>query len=276
MKAFLKSAAFRVLIIVLLLLSAGIVLAGFIPSGATPANAVVSALFSPLQSVASLAAEKLEVFSLSFRSAAVLAEENARLSEENAKLKEQLVDYAQAKERNELYAQFYGLKSQNDSYEFTEAAVVGRAPDGGCGTFTLNRGSAHGIKVDCPVVYGNNLVGTVTACGANSSTVTTLLNPALNLGAYALNSSEELFTTTDPELAAQGLCKAPGLTAASMLANGSVICTSGVSGKYPRGLIIGTVTEILPDTASFSDYAVIAPGAKIAQIQDVFVITAFD
>jgi len=274
MKAFLKSTAFRALIIVLVLLFTGSVLASFVPSGATPVNAVVSAIFSPLQSAAAFAAEKLNVFSLSFRSAAVLSEENARLAEENAQLKEQLVDYAQTKERNELYAQLYELKASNEDHKYMDAAVVGRTPD--YGTLTLNRGSAHGIRVNNPVVYGKNLVGTVTAVSVNSSTVNTLLNPGLNVGAYALNSSEELFTTTDAELAAQGLCKAPNLTAGSMLANGSVICTSGVTGLYPRGLIIGTVTEILDDLASISTYAVIAPGAPIAQVRDVFVIIEFD
>ncbi|MDR3345043.1 MAG: rod shape-determining protein MreC [Oscillospiraceae bacterium] len=276
MKAFLKSTAFRVLVIVLLLLALGSVLAGFLPSGSTPANSVVSAVFSPLQSIAAMAAERLNVFALSFRSASVLAEENARLAEENAKIKEELVDYAQAKEKIELYEAFYELKSQNDDYKPVAAAVVGRAPDGGYGVFTLNRGTAHGIKVGCPVVYGKNLIGTVAACSANSSTVNTLLNPELNVGAYALNSAEELFTTTDPELAAQGLCKAPGLTAGSMLAANSVICTSGVTGKFPRGLIIGTVTEILDDPTSISAYAVIAPGTLIAQVRDVIIITAFD
>ncbi|MDR1409019.1 MAG: rod shape-determining protein MreC [Oscillospiraceae bacterium] len=276
MKAFLKSAAFRVLAMVVVLLALGSMLAGFMPSGATPANTVISAAFSPLQSLASTVAKKLDAFALSFRSSAVLAEENAKLAEENAKLKEDLVGYAQAKEKIDLYEAFYELKKQHEDYQPVPAAVVGRAPDGGYGVFTLNRGTAQGIKVGCPVVYGQNLVGKVSACTANSSTVITLLNPELNVGAYALNSSEALFTTTDNELAAEGLCKAPGLTANSTLAANSTICTSGVTGMFPRGLIIGTVTEIANDPVNISTYAVIAPGTIISQVRDVLVITAFD
>ncbi|MDR1805418.1 MAG: rod shape-determining protein MreC [Clostridium sp.] len=277
MRAFLKSTAFRVLVIIVALLALGSLLAGLLPSGTSPANSVVSAVFAPVQSVAAKLAERLDGFALSFRSAAVLAEENEKLKKENDELKEQLVDYAQAKEKNELYEKIYELKSENEDFKYASASVVGRGDDGASAVFTLNAGSAHGVKVGNPVVYGKNLVGTVVSCGINSCTVNTLLNPELNVGAYALNSSEALFTSTDAELAAQGLCKAPGLTRDSMLAANSVICTSGDTGLFPRGLIIGTVTELVDDPGgSISKYAVIAPGADIASLRDVFIITAFN
>ncbi|MDR0884172.1 MAG: rod shape-determining protein MreC [Oscillospiraceae bacterium] len=277
MKSFLKSTAFRALVIVVVLLALGSVLAGFLPSGTTPANAVVSALFSPLQQAASLAAKKLEVFQLSFQNAAALAEENKKLQEENEKIKQDLVDLDQAKQKIALYEEFYELKTQNEDFKPVVASVVGRAPDGGFATFTLGRGTAHGVRVGCPVVSGKNLVGTVTAAAANNCTVTTLLSPELSVGAYALNSSESLYVNTTKELAAEGLTRAPGLAKDSMLAPGSVVCTSGLSGLYPRGLIIGTVTELAdnPETGYVQD-AIIAPGAVINEIRDVFIITAFD
>ncbi|MCL2023972.1 MAG: rod shape-determining protein MreC [Oscillospiraceae bacterium] len=273
MKAFLKSAAFKTLAVVVGLLALGSLLASFMPTAATPANTIVGAIFSPLQTAASIAAERLEVFTLSFRSASHYAARVAELEATIAELKEQLVDYDKIKERNELYAQFYELKNENENFETAFASVVQRSPD--MSTFTLNRGTLNGIEVGNTVVFGHNLVGIVASVSLNSATVNTLMNPNLNVGAYAINSSEELFTTTDPELAAQGLIKTPNLTLNSMLANGSVICTSGVTGLYPRGLIIGTVTEILDDPSNISKFAVIAPGADISHVRDVFVITAF-
>ena len=68
----------------------------------------------------------------------------------------------------------------------------------------------------------------------------------------------------------------PGLKKTTSITGGSVICTSGIGGIYPKDLIIGTVEEVLNDTQTVSVYAVINPGVEIADLQDVFVIKSFD
>ncbi len=76
--------------------------------------------------------------------------------------------------------------------------------------------------------------------------------------------------------AADGLCTMPGLSSSTAVSPGGIVCTSGVGGIYPRDLIIGTVTKVEDSGTDISATAVIKPGADIASITDVFIITEFE
>ena len=74
----------------------------------------------------------------------------------------------------------------------------------------------------------------------------------------------------------KGLCRLPGLVKTTAVAPGATVVTSGIGGIFPRNLIIGTVKEIVDDPADISSYAVIEPGVKITDLEDVFIISSFD
>ena len=57
---------------------------------------------------------------------------------------------------------------------------------------------------------------------------------------------------------------------------GDIITTTGVSGIYPKNLIIGEVEDIGYDTYDTSYYALVKPYEDIRKIKDVAVITSFD
>ena len=54
---------------------------------------------------------------------------------------------------------------------------------------------------------------------------------------------------------------------------GDVIITSGYGGVYPKGLVIGTVSNVDVDTIGGSQVAYITPAADFSHLEEVFVIT---
>ena len=68
----------------------------------------------------------------------------------------------------------------------------------------------------------------------------------------------------------------PGLSSSTAVTAGGIVCTSGVGGKFPRDLIIGTIVDIVDGTVDISASAIIKPGVDFSNITDVFVITSFD
>lgn len=56
---------------------------------------------------------------------------------------------------------------------------------------------------------------------------------------------------------------------------GDIITTTGISGIYPKGLIVGEVVDICYDTYDTSYYAVIEPYDEIKNLKEVAVITNF-
>lgn len=118
-------------------------------------------------------------------------------------LREQLVDYEQAKYKNEFYQEFLGLKEEHSDYVFAEAAVIGRDAAGRFGTVTLNKGSINDIRVNDPVIYGEYLVGVVASVTPTQCTVNTILN-RMSVSAYEVRTRDLGFVTSTVELAEQG------------------------------------------------------------------------
>ena len=65
------------------------------------------------------------------------------------------------------------------------------------------------------------------------------------------------------------------LEADADIAVGDRIRTSGVNSYYPRGLLIGEITEILTDPATGVRSAVITPTSPLSDLRDVMVLTDF-
>ena len=65
------------------------------------------------------------------------------------------------------------------------------------------------------------------------------------------------------------------LDAATKITNESIICTAGIGGTVPKGLIIGTVDEIADESTDISSYAIITPGTSIEEINTCFILTDY-
>jgi len=55
---------------------------------------------------------------------------------------------------------------------------------------------------------------------------------------------------------------------------GDVIVTSGFGGIYPKGLVVGLVSELKNDTGGLLKVALLEPAVDFQRLEDVMVITA--
>ena len=273
---FFKSTAFKIFAVVSAALLVGSVFALFSRSGSSPLTSAVSFVFGPITRVSTYVAAKFEDLPISFKSSSALAVQVEELENQVDSLMEQLVDYEQVKHKNNFYQEFLELKEEHNDYEFVEAAIVGRDAADKLGYFTLNKGSAHGISKDDPVIYGEYLVGVVESVTPTQCTVSTILNPKVNVSAYEVRTRDLGYVTSSVALAREGYCQMPGLSSSTSVTAGGIVCTSGVGGKFPRDLIIGTIVDIVDGTVDISASAIIQPGVDFSNITDVFVITSFD
>ncbi|MEG1551898.1 MAG: rod shape-determining protein MreC, partial [Oscillospiraceae bacterium] len=84
------------------------------------------------------------------------------------------------------------------------------------------------------------------------------------------------YTTTTAKLGINGILKLSNLAKDTSVAPGGIVCTSGIGGVYPRGLIIGTVTAVNKEEGDISYYAEVKPEIDISAVGDAFVITDFE
>ncbi len=205
-----------------------------------------------------------------------LKAENEALKEEITKLREQLVDYYEIKQKNEQYETVLELKEANKDYQMLPATVIGRDPNDVFYGFSIDQGSLNGVSKNDPVITGDGVVGWVSEVYATSSRVTTLFSPNTKIGAMAKETRDTGVTSCDIQLADEGYIKLAYLTSENAIEAGDIITTTGLSGMYPKDLLIGTVKELRYEDNGVSQYALVEPFVDIKNVRDVFVITDFE
>ncbi|MCL2494921.1 MAG: rod shape-determining protein MreC [Oscillospiraceae bacterium] len=272
MKRFWKNTAVRAFAAVLAALVMGSLLSVASRAKTSPFTSAVGLIAGPLQGLCASLADYAKDFAAYFRSSAALQEELAKKDDELAFLRERLAGYDDALKKLLTYEKFLELKTENPSFQFAEASIIGLDAGGQFATFTLGRGSLSGIKAQNPVLYGKTLVGIVVKVELTTCTVETILNPHVSVAVYETASGEIGTAETTAQLGQQGLCAVPQLPRTTAIIPGTLICTSGRGGIYPKGLILGTVTDVIDDDQGVSAIALVQPAADFAALRDVFVL----
>ncbi len=276
MRNFLQGTKFRIALAIFTSLFLGVFFAAVSNSGSSPISAALSFITAPLQNAAVYISEFFDDFHGYFVSSKKYAEEAESLRSEISDLKSQLVDYNKALHKLEAYEDFLEVKDDNPDFTFIPATIVLRDSSDIYASFTINKGSSDGVKVNDPVIYGNALVGAVREVNENTSTVFTLFNPDVSVGAYEIRTREDCYVEAEPAFSADGLLRLSGLTKTTPVVSGGIVCTSGIGGIFPKDLIIGTIKELRNDEIGVSSYALVTPEADYSLLTDIFIITDFE
>lgn len=208
-----------------------------------------------------------------FGSVKALKEENEALKLENIELDKQLRDARGLEVENDSLREMLDLVKTENKMELKAAKVVSKEPSDWYGGFTINKGSKDGIKKDMPVITANYaLVGKITRVGTDWAEVMTVLDPECGVGGIIERSKVFGIVEGDFSLRYSGMCRFGYLERDADTEKGDYIETSGMGGIYPKGLLIGRITDIKEDNTNMSKYAVIEPLADISGIMQVLVV----
>ncbi len=276
MNNFFKSTTFKVLLAVAVVLICATVLATVVSNATSPLTNVVGFFTSPFQSVASNLSAKLDDVTGGFISSSAYRDRVAELEQQVAEYQAQLVDYEKTKKQLESYEEFLDVREKNPDYTWVYSTVIGRDSADMFGSFTINKGSNDGIKVNDAVIYSQYLVGVVTEVNPTSSVVRSVFDPSVNVAAYEIRTGELGYVNSTYQMAIDGTCALSALDRNTAISKGGIVCTSGTGGIFPKDLIIGTVASVKQSETDISAYAVIEPAVNSKDIHDCFVITAFE
>lgn len=198
------------------------------------------------------------------------------LQEANRELRARLVDYYDVKEENVRLWKFYGLKKENSDYTLIPAIVLRRDSNDEFYSFTIDKGTSSDISTGDPVMGENGLIGWISEADANTAKVVTILSPRTGIGAADNASKDSGIIKGSAKYADSNRTTFAKLSSDHKVQAGDIITTTGISGMFPKGLVIGEVRDIGYDTYDSSYYAVVEPYDDIRHIVDVAVITGFD
>lgn len=271
---FLRSGRFKILLFVLILLLFFMLRAAW-TGGLSPMIAQATGIWvTPLQKASSSISNTVSGYFQRYTRADEIARENEELREQINELRAQMVDYEQYKQENESLKKFLDIKELNPDFELEPAAVVARDPNDRFYSFTIDKGSMHGVSLRDPVICADGLVGVVKEVGANYSKVLTILDVAVDVGAYDVRTRDIGIVTGAVDLAGEGSCKLTYLPRESSATIGDLVVTTG-GGIFPKGLVIGTISQVKTEAGGISLYAVVRTTADIRSLTDVMVIKDF-
>ena len=129
---------------------------------------------------------------------------------------------------------------------------------------------------DCVVDAAGNLVGIIDVVGSNYSVMITVVDANLQMGGIVSRTDSTAMLEGDFTLMQEGRLKMTYLPENTELLTGDLVLTSGLTGIYPSGLVVGAIESLHTDPSGMSRYAVLAPAADLDRLVEVFIIKEFD
>lgn len=182
----------------------------------------------------------LNSFSQNVRDYFSLREVNLVLSDENAELRKKL-------EQQSQYINALPIQGSVDAeiinrFDFVSAKVINNSTDRFTNFITINKGNAEGIKPGMAVISAAGAIGKVKLTSQHFSVVTSLLNTDLRVSGLLKRTGH--FGTV------QWDGNDPQITELNFIPRhvkpmvGDTVITSGYSGIFPEGILIGTLSEV--------------------------------
>lgn len=228
----------------------------------------------PFRSAFNWCADGLQGFVDYFTEFDRISKENEELRKQNEELKKLQADLEVLKEENAWLRDFLDIKNQNTVFDFTDAVIIGKNSGSSHRTFTLNKGSLHGIEKGMVVITGQGLVGRINEVGLTTCEVICITDISSSIGALVERSA--MIGIVDGYY--EENCRfhyTTGFEDSSDIVVGDTVISSGKGSIYPYGLKIGTVIEVQLDDASRSVIATIQPSVDFDNLSRVMIIKSY-
>lgn len=277
MKNFLKNHGLWVLFAAAVIAVALAVMSVF-SNTSSPLTNVANIVASPFRSAYTAVATWFNDKQNYYRDNTALEEENAALRKRIAEMEETVRQAETDREENQRLRELLNLREQRRDLSDLEAAyITEHNVSNWTSSLTLNKGTVHGVENgDCVIDETGALVGMISKCGTNWSTVLTLVDTDTSIGAQVFRTKDLGVARGDFSLMGGDRLRLDYLPADCQLLAGDLVVTSGLGEYYPSGLVIGSVEEVQVDDSGAASYAILAPAVDFASLTEVFVIKSFD
>ena len=188
------------------------------------------------------------------------------LTEENNRLKQDTYEL-------ERLRQLYELDAQYEEYPKVGARIIGTSSDNWYSTFTINKGSEDGLKVDMNVVASGGLVGIISSVDSHSATVKTIIEDGSFVSGQLIDTGDKCTVEGDIKLMDSGLISVKYFNSSVNVRNGDKIVTSNISDKYLSGILIGYTKDVSLDANNLTQSGYLIPAVDFEHLQEVLIIT---
>ena len=199
--------------------------------------------------------------------------------DENKRLKVRLEDYVT------LQASVNDLRLENDelrkivdkeedlrAYNPIQSTVIARNPDQWEEKIIIDKGEIHGVLENMAVMTAQGLIGKVILTTPYTSTVELLStqNPNYRVSAV-IAEGQEVFGLIEGYDEQRKELILKRIDSEYEVKVGQKVTTSGLGGIFPKGILIGEVTEVTTDDYGLTKLAYVKPAASFSILDHVII-----
>lgn len=160
---------------------------------------------------------------------------------------------------------------QHRKYTFFSAKVVYNSVAAQNNFIVLGRGAAQQLKNGMGIVDLNNgVVGIITEVSKDYAVVMSLLHKDSHISGKLLKGGETGTLSWDGKI--PNIISLTGIPKSAKIAVGDTIISSGFSTSLPKGMIIGTVKEVIPEKSTSNYMIRFTSAADFYNLEYVFAI----
>jgi rod shape-determining protein MreC len=232
-------------------------------------------VFSPFMRASNQLESGVETVGTESLSPAQLREMVDELERERNRLKLEVIQLDEiVRENNQLRR---ALQYVNKApLSLVAARVISRKPSTWYNTMIINKGKAHGIEVDNPVIVpvgeDAGLVGKVSeVVGDNSAIILLLTDEMCQVSAKLQNSQEQgILNGQRGALQTMPNLRLRYLSREAEVAPGRKVVSSGVGGLFPPDLVLGEVFSV--EIGALDAEVTVNPSVNFEELIDIFVV----
>lgn len=266
----------RSVLILALLVAVAISIVSVVTPATDGGTNFIQTILSPFRSAGSALMRQAERYYNYVFNYEALQAENEALQARIMEMEDEVRSADSLQRENERLRQLAKLTQEHEDYELTSAYIVSWDASNWKSTFSIGKGTNSGIDAGMVAIteYGQ-VVGLVTDAGSNWATITTVLDSSLEISASVASTGYNGIVEGSYATGEEGLLRMDYLPTDSVLRNNDQVVTTG-STVYPRGLIIGYISDADFDETGVAKYAILTPAADLDDLEQVFIITAYE
>ena len=195
-------------------------------------------------------------------------EENQQLRREIEFLHGQAADLREMAAANQRLTELLRFQAKTSS-QTVAARVVGRDATNWYHGAVLDKGERDGIQAEMAVITLTGAVGRVVKTSASSSVVLLITDPNNAVTSLIQRTRDEGII----EGTFEGLVRMKYIPLLSTVRVGDPVVTSGLTGRFPKGVPVGTITGIHKDEGGLFQTADVQPDVDFTKLEEVLVVT---
>ncbi|UCD70674.1 MAG: rod shape-determining protein MreC [Syntrophobacterales bacterium] len=185
----------------------------------------------------------------------------AELQQENSSLREKAIG-------SERLRNLLGF-SKKITRPMLPVQIIGIDPSSWFRTIVIDKGTQHGVKRGMPAVSPEGIVGHVLQTSPHCAKVLLITDFNSSVDAIVQRSRAKGVVEGNGE----NLCSLKYAPRTHDIQQGDRVVTSGLGGRYPKGLMIGKISKIEKKSYGLFQKAEIIPSVNFTKLEEVFVIT---